>query len=561
MDQERSRFPVVKSAIGVVVLALCIYAMGAPPIGNIFKFQSGTERRTYDFGPDVRYVIRMVPGFAYMPGTRPTGFGEPLRAFDEVAAAFAELYPDTRIVFEQVPMREEYITTQLIGGTAPDIVMSNVEDVWQDLTKGWYLPLTPYLDKPNPYVPDGDPGSREWWDIFRYQAITRGKVAPDGHMYAIPLDMVETAIYYNKSKFEELGLSIPETWEEYMAMQEHVINEGRYSPTLLSAWNFVYWGTDLVFDQLYFGILDGIDIKQIPEQEQYFEGYLDWDELFFLLEKGFFTREDPRWREMFRLLKEWRGMSTPNIATTDFRRMFLRQEGLMLWTANSFTTQMRLNPDVDFEWDVFYFPPMTEATSPFAVGTEMCVIGGVAMQYIVTNSAVRDVRRDRELPPQEDLLRRAEESERLQRVVSWLQFMTLPENAERIVNESMLFIPNIEGTRPHPSMAPFEEILERRYTTTKWTATYDLRFREFFNRIVTLYLLGGFDDKDAFLDQLEANHRLAGIAAVRRTPVDFEEFERRWQELAPLRADFIGLPPGALDGPPPEADPAVATAP
>ena len=43
--------------------------------------------------------------------------------------------------------------------------------------------------------------------------------------------------------------------------------------------------------------------------------------------------------------------------------------------------------DLGFDWGVFYLPPITEASSPYGGGHPMCVIGGAATQYEVTNSA------------------------------------------------------------------------------------------------------------------------------------------------------------------------------
>ena len=42
---------------------------------------------------------------------------------------------------------------------------------------------------------------------------TSGTMAPDGHMYCIVLDMIETGIYYNKDLFDQLKLSVPRDTE------------------------------------------------------------------------------------------------------------------------------------------------------------------------------------------------------------------------------------------------------------------------------------------------------------------------------------------------------------
>ncbi|HNV22917.1 MAG TPA: extracellular solute-binding protein, partial [Candidatus Hydrogenedentes bacterium] len=105
-----------------------------------------------DNGADARFVIKFVPGQQYMPGTTPFGLGEPLKGMAEVVRDFEARFPDTRVELITVPGVREYLVTQLSSGNAPDILMVNVEDVWVDVQKGWYVPLDPYLEAPNPFV-------------------------------------------------------------------------------------------------------------------------------------------------------------------------------------------------------------------------------------------------------------------------------------------------------------------------------------------------------------------------------------------------------------------------
>ncbi len=154
-----------------------------------------------------KYMIHVAPG-VYMPGRRPSDVGEPLQAFSKVAREFEDKFPDTRIDFTEAPVGDrEYLITQLAAGQAPEVINVNVGDVWQDVQKGWYFPFDSYLQKPNPFIRAGQPGSAQWWDQFKYQAISRSKTAPDGKYYCITYDMVETGIFYNKEVFKRLGFS------------------------------------------------------------------------------------------------------------------------------------------------------------------------------------------------------------------------------------------------------------------------------------------------------------------------------------------------------------------
>jgi len=201
----------------------------------------------------IKYVIRFSPGQQYFPGTVPQGIGEPLEGVANVVAAFEREFPDTKVEVINTPNTREYLVTQLSGGAAADIVSVNVEDVWVDVQKQWYVPLDRFLDQPNQFVvargqPDA-PGYRQWWDMFRYQAVTRGKQAPDGGNYCLSLDMVETAIFYNKTFFAENGLRPPTTWTEFITLLQQIKAKGK-TPLGVNIDMLADWGQDLLFDQL-----------------------------------------------------------------------------------------------------------------------------------------------------------------------------------------------------------------------------------------------------------------------------------------------------------------------
>jgi len=482
---------------------------------------------------DKQYIIRVGPSL-YMPGTIPQGVGKPLEQLNDVAEKFEAIYPDTKIEYEQVPSTvREWIVTQLSAGIAPDIFFSNVENIWQDIQKGWYIPLDAFLCKPNQFIRSGEPGSLQWWDVFKYEAITRGKSAPNGKTYCISLDMVETGFFYNKDIFDELHIDVPQTWTELIDSLSKIKDAG-YIPLVANVReNFAGWGIDLIFDQLYYDILAGIDIKKDPAREEYLQGYLDWDEISFLYKKGFFTRQDKRWVKMWQILKELRqyGPNDISFRTVDPIKLFISQQGAIFWFDTRVVQRLSHDPDLAFDWGVFYPPPISERYCQYASGHPMCVIGGSAMQYVVSNSAIRDTGDPAT-------------SERLKRCIAFLQFLTTPENAGKVVNEVITYLPNVKGTHPHEALLPFDEFLQRRYTTTKWTATFDMRFNEILERMFHLYLDDGLTE-DEFLQWMEDNLASATDSMIRRKKPDFTEMQYQWAELAPLRETMEDLPDAA----------------
>jgi ABC-type glycerol-3-phosphate transport system substrate-binding protein len=507
---------------------LGVWALWPPSAGKV-QARLGSAPSTQP--ANVKYVIKFNPGALYLPGVVPENSNRPTEGIAKVGKAFEAMYPDTRIEFIGVPGDiREWLVTSLSSGQAPDVVQINVEDVWQDIQKGWYLPLDKYFDAPNPFVKKGEPGSVKWWDMFKYPVPTRGTMAPDDHMYCVTLDMIETAIFYNKTMFKKFGLHEPKDWSEFLQIQK-VIKEHGITPTLIDRQSLADWGVDLTFYQMYNSMRDLLDLDYDPPRGEYMHGYLDWDELIFLHKKGFFTPADPRWQEVWRTLKEWRPYLSQDLnpVGTDFVKTFVTQEAAMFWGHSMMVNRLISDPNLGFEWGLFYLPPITKSYSRFANGAEQCVIGGSAMQYTVTNHAWSDSPND------------PDKSERLKRVIAFLQFLTTPENCDKVVNEQIALLPNIKGVEPHKELAKFDEILQRRYAMTKWFFTFDNQWNEVLMRMLELYMNDGID-RDHFVQVLEKDFERTAARTTARKDLDISRFDKVWNERAAMRAKFSGIP-------------------
>jgi raffinose/stachyose/melibiose transport system substrate-binding protein len=520
-----------------IILVLGVWALLPPRDKSKAAAHIGSDpSRTKNVPATVKYVLRVNPGPLYLPGIVPENSTKPIAGMQKVADAFEKLYPDTRIEFIGVNGEaREWVVTQLTSGQAPDILQTNVEDVWQDIQKPWYVPLDKFYDAPNPFIPKGQPGSEKWWDSFKYPVPTRGTMAPDGHMYCIVLDMIETGIYYNKTLFNRLRLSEPRDWNEFLHIQK-VIKDAGYTPLLVDRTCLADWGVDLIFEQFYGDLRDVMDLNYDPRRGEYLHGYLDWDELVFLHDKGFFTPGDQRWNEVWRTIREWRPYMSKelNPQGTDFVKSFATQKGAMYWSHSMTVTRLE-NARLDFQYGIFYLPPITQSYSRFARGKDMCVIGGSGMQYCVTNSAVSDT------PASPNFQDRIDKSERLKRVIAFLQFLTTPENCNLVVNEQVALLPNIKGVEPHPPLKPFDEFLKRHYSMTKWLYTFDNQWNQVLIRMLELYANDGIERED-FIKVLEQDLERATKRLVKRKALDTTPFEKVWNDRAEARKQFTGLP-------------------
>ncbi len=250
----------------------------------------------------------------------------------------------------------------------------------------------------------------------------------------------------------------------------------------------------------------------------------------------------------------------------------------MMWGGSWHVNRLLNDPNMDFDWEVGYLPriepstewlemsvrdylntvipseqhpdpplsssdldltvdqylrrvgqlPMPRDKALYASGVEMCVIGGAAVQYTVTNSAFNDTGDPKT-------------SKKLERVMQFLQFATLPEHTDPVVNENRVHIPNILGVPISRGLEPFARILERRYTTTKWMFTFDNRYNRVYDRMLLLFLEDGLSLEE-FMDWQTDNLAAAAQTITQRKKLNFDGFEQRWQELAPVRAVMKGIP-------------------
>nr|WP_159501752.1 sugar ABC transporter substrate-binding protein [Microbacterium sp. 18062] len=130
---------------------------------------------------------------------------------EDQAAAFEARYPNVTVnVVNAGTNTEEYTKLQnaiKAGSGAPDVVQIEYYAFPQfALTEG-LLDLAPY-------------GFGDLEDD--YTASTWNSVDFDGRIYGLPQDSGPMAMFYNKAVFDQYGLTVPTTWDEYIATAQQL---------------------------------------------------------------------------------------------------------------------------------------------------------------------------------------------------------------------------------------------------------------------------------------------------------------------------------------------------
>jgi multiple sugar transport system substrate-binding protein len=140
-------------------------------------------------------------------------------AVEEIAASFEKEHPNVTVkVVNAGTGNDQYIKLQnaiKAGSGAPDVAQIEY----------YALPQFALSDS---LVDLADFGFDEFEDS--YTASTWGSVELDGGVYALPQDSGPMALFYNKSVFDQYGLTVPTTWDEYIetAKKLHAANPEAY---------------------------------------------------------------------------------------------------------------------------------------------------------------------------------------------------------------------------------------------------------------------------------------------------------------------------------------------
>ena len=136
---------------------------------------------------------------------------------DQIIPAFNESYPDIEVLFQPLPPAEynAALNAKLAGGTAGDLITARPFDASLALYQEGYLAELSDLA-----------GMENFSDVAKSAWTT-----DDGsEVFAVPMASVIHGFIYNADIFAELGLSEPTTEDEFFAVLDAILADGRYAP-------------------------------------------------------------------------------------------------------------------------------------------------------------------------------------------------------------------------------------------------------------------------------------------------------------------------------------------
>ena len=136
--------------------------------------------------------------------------GEMVDTLREIAKDFEKENPNVHVKVVNVPNAGEVLKTRVLAGDIPDVVNIYPQSIeLQEWAKAGYFE---------------DLSNKDY--LKRVKNHYADKYAIDGKIYNIPYTANAYGIYYNKDKFKELGLKVPETWDEFEELVDTIIAKG-----------------------------------------------------------------------------------------------------------------------------------------------------------------------------------------------------------------------------------------------------------------------------------------------------------------------------------------------
>ena len=266
---------------------------------------------------------------------------------NNLLAEYKKVKPDVEIQFRPTnpPDYNATLRLQLEGGTGPDLMYARSYATGQELFSAGYF---------------GDcseiPGVK--------QNFTASNSAPwqmpDGKNFAVPFAAVSHAVYYNKTIFQKEGLSVPQTWEDFLALCGTLVSKG-YTPLangIADEWD--------ILEVYFLGMLPNF-IGGVAERQQY--------------ESGAKKLNDANFTAAFQAMADsakYLPRGYESVTYNDSQALFNTQQAVMFmdgsWTAGVYS-------DASFDWGLFAMPAPRGKNTAITFHPDMAITWNAKTKY------------------------------------------------------------------------------------------------------------------------------------------------------------------------------------
>ena len=388
-------------------------------------------------------------------------------AFNTLAAEYEKTHPGVRIVQDAIPESTygQWVSTQLMGGTAPDIMELSLGlpyQIWLSYYNRYFVPMTRYVNRPNPYNVgtdlEGVPLRNTYKDGMRTSYIDEMQ-----EYINIPLAQFGVRIFYNRDLLRRLtGLEqAPLEYRTFLEVCRRIgklkdLKGRNYIAIAGSAYHIGMWES-MMADPLTYGGLKRVDFNR--------DGFAGNDETFVAFKSGRVDLHYPPYAAKFKMmweLTEHFQTGYTGLTRDEAVMLFAQQRAVFMstgtWDARSLEQQAKGRFDIG----VMEFPLPTQDDPEFGPFMEGRVYERPqsGFPFGVTRT-----------------------SQHVDVAIDFLLFLASKKQNQHL-NQIIGWIPAIQGTEMDPLLKAFEPHLVGVYTGMnlqlggetwiKWMQVYSL---------------------------------------------------------------------------------------
>lgn len=145
-------------------------------------------------------------------------------ALDEIAAEYMKKNPGVRVVQVAIPEKifRNWLVTQLVGGTAPDIIELG-KGLTDEMRARYFFPLTEIANLPNPHNTGTELEDVPLRETY-FDGLESGFSQTLFAYYGLPLSGFTNRVFFNLELLNEItgGGKLPQTYDELIALCDEV---------------------------------------------------------------------------------------------------------------------------------------------------------------------------------------------------------------------------------------------------------------------------------------------------------------------------------------------------
>jgi ABC-type glycerol-3-phosphate transport system substrate-binding protein len=270
------------------------------------------------------------------------------------------------------------------SGSGPDVYAGSFHDVDSKYKKGWLYDFQDLYSEKSRYDP------ANYWQSSLPDAVLDYMTASEQSSgvagYPASADVVR--IYYNKSIFDDAGLNVPKTWNDFIKtcriLKERGITPFAFpngSPADMP-WT---WFNESITSQLNNGFVNPADISG--------NGYIEQNEAAKAYNRGDLDFTSTNILRGYSLMKEFSRYWEPsynNVNTEDSIRMFTSGQAAMVMATSNDYSAINDSASKNFDFRVMPIPEITTDTAVSAMSKSVVILEQPESVYCINNRLTKN---------------------------------------------------------------------------------------------------------------------------------------------------------------------------